>query len=155
LPAPKPELLNPPNDVPIEPIAMRVPVECLYVRFGSFENFTWLRHRMEDWGGELRDVISERGLDFGINERFQRQLGLRESALAEVLGPKVIDDVALIGTDTFFNEGSAIGTLFHAKSNVALTADLTNQRRTAIGYLRCISGGDGPSRHECGPQGAK
>lgn len=132
LPAPKPELLNPPDEVPIEPIALRVPVECFYVRFGSFPNFLWLRHRLEDWGGELRDVISARGLDFGINERLQRQLGLRESALAEMLGPKVIADVALIGTDTFVREGAAIGTLFHAKSNLALTADLTNQRRTAM-----------------------
>ncbi|MEX0678630.1 MAG: hypothetical protein WD063_16235 [Pirellulales bacterium] len=132
LPAPRPELLNPPDEVPLEPIAMRVPVECLYVRFGSFPNFLWLRHRLEDWGGELRDIISARGLDFGVNERFQRQLGLRESALAEVLGPQVIADVALIGTDTFVREGAAIGTLFHAKSNTALTADLTNQRRTAM-----------------------
>ena len=132
LPAPKPESLNPPPDVPIEAIAARVPVECLYVRFGNFPNFLWLRHRLEDWGGELRDVFSERGLDFGLNDRFQRQLGLRESALAEVLGEKVIADVALIGCDTFMHEGSAIGTLFHAKSNPALTADLTNQRRSAM-----------------------
>ncbi len=132
LPAPTPELLNPPLDVPVEPIAMRVPVECLYVRFGSFPNFLWLRHRMEDWGGELRDVITERGLDYGLNERMQQQLGLREGALAEVFGDKVIADVALIGTDTFMHEGAAIGTLFHAKSNPALSADLNQQRLTAM-----------------------
>jgi hypothetical protein len=132
LPTPQPEALDPPADVPVEPIAMRVPVECLYVRFGSFPNFIWLRHRLEDWGGELRDVISERGLDYGLNARFQKQLGLRESALAEVLGDKVIADVALIGTDAFMNEGAAIGTLFHAKSNVALSADLNQQRTAAM-----------------------
>lgn len=132
LPAPQPELLNPPTDVPVEPIAMRVPAECLYVRFGNFPNFLWLRHRLEDWGGELRDVFSERGLDFGLNDRMQSQLGLSQGALAEVLGDKVIADVALIGTDTFMHEGSAIGTLFHAKSNTALSADLTQQRRTAM-----------------------
>ncbi len=132
LPLPQPELLAPPAEVPIEPIAMRVPVECLYVRFGSFPNFLWLRHRMEDWGGELRDVVSERGLDYGINDRMQRQLGLREGKLAEVLGDRVIADVALIGTDAFMNEGAAIGTLFHAKSNAALKADLTNQRLTSM-----------------------
>jgi hypothetical protein len=132
LPLPQPELLNPAADVPIEPIAMRVPVECLYVRFGSFPNFLWMQHRLEDWGGELRDVFSERGLDHGLNDRMQRQLGLSTGALAEVLGDKVIADVALIGTDTFMHEGSAIGTLFQAKSNSALTADLTQQRRTAM-----------------------
>ena len=58
---------------------MHVPVECFYVRFGSFPNFLWLRHRLEDWGGEVRDLISERGLNYGVNERMQRQLGLREA----------------------------------------------------------------------------
>ena len=133
LPAPRPELLEAPPDVPLEPIASRVPVECLYVRFGSFPNFLWLRHRMEDWGGELRDVISERGLDYGLNARMQKQLGLSDGGgLAEVFGDKVVADVAIIGTDTFVNEGAAIGTLFHAKSNLALGNDLTQQRRTAM-----------------------
>ena len=50
----------------------------------------------------------------------QKQLGLRESALAEVLGDKVIADVAMIGTDTFLSEGGAIGMLFQAKNNLAL-----------------------------------
>jgi hypothetical protein len=132
LPVPQPESLDPPLTTPVEPIATRVPVECLYVRFGNFPNFLWLRHRLEDWGGELRDVISERGLDYGLNDRFQKQLGLREGALAEVLGDRVIADVALIGTDVFMNEGAAFGTLFQAKSSVALTADLNNQRTTAM-----------------------
>jgi hypothetical protein len=136
LPAPKAELLNPPPaDTPIEPLAMRVPVESLYVRFGSFTNFLWLRHRIEDWGGELRDVVSERGLDFDLNERFQRQLGLRESALAEVLGERVIADVAIVGTDTFVREGAALGLLFQAKNNAALAADLTQQRLTSLKEL--------------------
>jgi hypothetical protein len=132
LPAPQAELLNPPPaDTPIEPLAQRVPVECLYVRFGNFPNFLWLRHRMEDWGGELRDVVSERGLNFNLNERFQRQIGLRESVLAEVLGDRVIADVAIIGTDTFLTEGAALGMLFQAKNAAALNVDLTNQRLTA------------------------
>jgi len=132
LPAPVPEELTPPPDAPIEPLAMRVPVECLYVRFGNFPNFLWMQHRLEDWGGELRDVISERGLDYGLNDRIQRQLGLRQGKLAEVLGDKVIADVALIGTDTFVAEGAAIGTLFQAKSNLALSNDLMQQRRAAM-----------------------
>lgn len=132
LPAPAPELLTPPLEVPIETLAARVPVECFYVRFGNFPNFLWLRHRTEDWGGELRDVVSERGLDYGLNARMQKVMGLREGKLAEVFGDKVIGDVALIGTDMFMNEGAAIGTLFHAKSSAALANDLTQQRRASM-----------------------
>ncbi len=132
LPAPQPELLTPPLDVPVEALAGRVPVECFYVRFGNFPNFLWLRHRTEDWGGELRDVVSERGLDYGLNARMQKIMGLREGKLAEVFGDKVIGDVALIGTDMFVNEGAAIGTLFQAKSSLALSNDLMQQRRASM-----------------------
>lgn len=132
LPAPQPEALTPPLDVPLEPLAARVPVECFYVRFGNFPNFLWLRHRTEDWGGELRDVVSERGLDYGLNARMQKIMGLREGKLAEVFGDKVIGDVALIGTDMFMNEGAAIGTLFQAKSSLALSNDLMQQRRASM-----------------------
>ncbi len=131
LPQPKPELLNP-AEADVEPLAMHVPLECLYVRFGSFSNFLWLRHRLDEWGGELRDIVSERGLDYNLNDRMQRQMGLRESALAELLGERVIADVALIGADMFLNEGAAIGMLFQAKNSTALAADLTQQRLTAL-----------------------
>jgi len=131
LPPPVPEVLNP-SDAPVEPLSLRVPLECFYVRFGSFTNFLWLRHRLEDWGGEVRDIVSERGLDFDLNQRMQRQLGLRESKLAEMFGEKVIADVAMIGTDTFLREGAAIGILFQARNSAALNVDFTQQRSAAV-----------------------
>lgn len=129
LPPPAPEILNP-SQAKVEPLAMHVPIECFYVRFGSFTNFSWLRHRLEDWGGEVRDVVSERGFDYGLNKRMERQLGIKESKTAELFGDAVIADVALIGTDTFLREGAAIGVLFEAKNSLALMADFTQQRAT-------------------------
>ncbi|MGD9721163.1 MAG: hypothetical protein AB7O59_03800 [Pirellulales bacterium] len=131
LPPPKPEVLNP-AEAEVEPLAMHVPIECFYVRFGSFPNFLWLRQRMEQWGGELRDIISERGFDYGLNDRMERQLALRTSKTAELFGERVIGDVAMIGTDTFLREGAAIGVMFHAKNNLALTADFTQQRAAIV-----------------------
>ena len=131
LPPPMPEVLNP-AEVEVEPLARHVPVECFYVRFGSFSNFLWLRRRLEEWGGELRDVFSERGFDYGMNDRMQRQLGIRESKAAELLGESVIADVAMIGTDTFLREGAAVGMLFQARNSLALTADFTQQRAAVV-----------------------
>mgnify|MGYP006969345113 FL=1 len=131
LPPPAPEVLNPAN-APVEPLASRVPIECFYVRFGSFANFLWLRHRLEEWGGEARDIISERGFDYGLNQRMQGQLGLRESKTAELLGGTVIADVAMIGSDTFLREGAAIGLLFQARNSLAVTADFSQQRAAAL-----------------------
>jgi hypothetical protein len=137
LPSPEPDVSRVAKDdqvagVEIEPIALRVPEECFYLRTGSFANFQWLRHRLADWGGDVRNLVVERGVDYGLNGKMERQLALRETALADLLGPSVIADVAIIGMDTFQREGAALGILFQAKNNLALTADITQQRRTAL-----------------------
>ncbi len=135
LPAPVqiPEVIFPPADpnIPIEPIARAVPQECLYVRFGSFSNFLWFTDTMDEWGGDLRCLIAFRGVDYEVRQRQERQLALKQSALARVLGPTVIADVAMIGTDMFMREGAAMGMLFQARNNLALGTDINGQRTNA------------------------
>ncbi len=116
----------------IEPIAMRVPQECLYLRTGSFSNFLWFQHRLDAWGGDVRNLLSEQAVDYGLNDRFQQQIGLKESALAPVVGPAVIADVAIIGTDTFLRDGAAMGILFQARNNLLMANDLQRQRGEAL-----------------------
>ncbi len=115
-----------------EPIAFRVPEECLYVRTGSFANFLWFQHRLDAWGGDVRNLVSEQAVDYGLNDRFQRQIGLKESALAPVVGPAVIADVAIIGLDTFQRDGAAMGILFQARNNLLLGSDLQRQRNESM-----------------------
>jgi len=133
-PLPKP-ITPPPVAIPdpdpaviVEPIAMAVPHECFYARFGSFQSFLWFRDRVDQWGAELRDLASVRGLDYELTNRLQQQLALPDSELSRVLGTTVVDDVAIIGQDTFIREGAAIGVLFQAASNVALSASLNAHR---------------------------
>jgi hypothetical protein len=70
----------------------------------------------------------------------QDQLGLKETALAKLLGGQVISDVALIGRDTYLREGAALGILFEARDNEArgnvLKSDLMGQRREAAARLK-------------------
>jgi|GEM_PF-489783 len=129
-----PPLKYPPPDpnVAIEPLAMHVPHECLYVRFGNFANFMWMQDAMQEWGGDLRNLMAFRGVNYDLNERMQKQLAVKQGALAKVLGPSVIADVALIGQDTFMREGAGIGILFQAKNNFALSTDLNGHRRDAL-----------------------
>ena len=131
--APPPVQVPPiPADVAVEPIAMHVPVECFYLRFGSFTNYRWFRATLSEWGGDLRNLISVRGLDYGMNARLERELLLRERGLAALLGPQVIADVAVIGNDTFLREGASIGMLFQARNNLALGSDIRQQRAEAL-----------------------
>jgi hypothetical protein len=127
--APLPELLG---DVQIEPLAMHVPEECLYVRFAGFSNYQWFRSTLDAWGGDLRNLISLRGVDYGLNSRLERQLSLRENALSKLMGPTVIADMAIIGDDPFLREGAAIGMLFQARANVLLANDIHQNRAQTL-----------------------
>ncbi|MEX0586924.1 MAG: hypothetical protein WD176_09780, partial [Pirellulales bacterium] len=128
-----------PKGVEIEPIAMHVPEECYYLRFGSFANYRWFRVLLEDYAGDLRNLIAGRGFDFELNQRFEKRLGIKDTTLGKIFGGKVISDMAIIGMDTFFREGAAFGMMFHASNTKALGGDLMAQRdeaATARGDVR-------------------
>lgn len=118
--------------VKVEAIADRIPPELFYVRFGSFPNYLWFSHRLDEWSGEVTSLVSERSIDYGLNKRQQVQLCLEESALAEVLGPAVISDVALVGTDMFLRDGAAMGILFEARNSALLANDIGADRAEAM-----------------------
>ncbi len=117
-------------DVRIEAIAGHVPEECYYVRFGSWSNYRWMRDLMNDFGGDLGNMISERGLDFDQSGRMETQLALRETTLGNLLGSTAISDVAMIGMDMFYREGAAVGMMFEARNDL-FGNDVAKQRTAA------------------------
>ncbi len=118
--------------VEVEPLAMHVPADCFYIRFGKFSNYLWLNKLIEEHGGDLASMVTLRGYFPAMNDRVQSQLGLEQSQLAELFGDRVIADVCLLGRDTFVREGAAIGILFQALGTDVLRNDLTQQRRRAL-----------------------
>ncbi len=116
----------------IEPIALHVPAECFYVRFGSFENYIWMDHLKDDYGGRLGQMVTLRGHNAKLDEKVQDQLALKQSEMKELLGPQVISDVALIGRDLYLREGAALGMLFEAKGTAALKASFHQDRIAAL-----------------------
>jgi hypothetical protein len=128
----------PPADpaVAIEPLAMHVPVDCFYIHYGRFNNYLWMEFLLEDYGGEFARMVTLRSHNPGKSDRFQNQLGLERSALAEIFGEQAIADVAVIGRDLFLGEGAAMGILFQARNNILLGADLQQQRAAATKALK-------------------
>ncbi len=119
-------------DVAVEPIAMRVPQECFYVRFGSYANLLWFQDTMARWGGDVQNLAYSRGVSHDVNKRFEMRLAVKQTALARMFGESVIADVAIIGTDTFFREGASFGMLFHAKQPAMLRTSLTMARSELV-----------------------
>jgi hypothetical protein len=122
-PAPEPK---------IETIARHVPAEFLYIRFGSFENFLWFQDTMDTWGGDLQNLVAMRGLNYQKNQRIQDQLVLEQTQLSRMLGPTVISDVALVGTDLLMQDGAAIGFIFEARNNFLLGNSLAGPRADRV-----------------------
>ncbi|MDZ7617919.1 MAG: hypothetical protein U1E05_13020, partial [Patescibacteria group bacterium] len=119
-------------DVAVEPIAMRVPQECFYVRFGSYPNLLWFQDTMARWGGDIQNLAYSRGVSYDLNKRFESRLAVKQTALARMFGESVIADVAIIGTDMFFREGASFGMLFHAKQPALLRRSLAMARSELV-----------------------
>ena len=126
------EVPDPPDDVLIEPLATRVPAECLYVRFGSFSNFLWFQDTLSQWRGDLGNLIALKGLSYEVKRRMEQSLVLEISALARLLGDALVADVAIVGTDVFFQEGGSFGLLFHARNNLLLAGQFTRRRQERL-----------------------
>lgn len=121
-----------PANVAIEPIASHVPVECLYIRFGSFRNFLWLQDTLARWGGDIQNLVALRSLNYQMGQKIEQQLVLRQSALSRLFGETVIADVAIVGYDLYFHEGASFGLLFQAKNNLLFQTNLLQQRRERL-----------------------
>ncbi|MGI9455146.1 MAG: hypothetical protein ACR2NU_01205, partial [Aeoliella sp.] len=122
----------PTEEVAVEPIASHVPEECFYVRFGTFTNYLWFRDFTKQWQGDLGNMLVLRSIRRDTSEQVSTQLALKESSLSTILGPQVIEDVAIIGMDSYFRDGAAVGVLFHAKNNFLLSTSFTQQRNAAV-----------------------
>jgi hypothetical protein len=112
----------------VEPMAKHVPQECFYVRFGSFENYLWLEDLLTSYGGDIGRMVTARGQDSKQGDRMRRQLSLPLSALAKIVGAKLIQDIALIGRDLYLEDGAAIGVMFHARNSALMSAGQQQQR---------------------------
>lgn len=116
--------------VTVEPMATRVPPECFYIRYGSFENFLWFRDLSDEYGGDIGRMITLRGVENDAFLRVETQLNTKMNQLSRMLGPSVIEDQALIGRDLFMIDGASMGVLMKSKNafvlETSLSADRTN-----------------------------
>lgn len=116
------------EDIEIEPIARCVPEECFYLRFGTWQNQLWLKRLLEEFGGDLSRMVSLRGYKSRTKSKFLNQLAIRSTEFDELFGGNLISDVAVIGNDMYFEDGSAVGVLLHSKNTDALNRNLIKKR---------------------------
>jgi hypothetical protein len=113
----------------VEPIALRVPQECFYLRCQSLGEYLWLRSLVISWGGSFNDLISTNTVDSQIRPRIERQLALSADDETQAELDQLVSDMALIGTDILFDDGAALGVLFEARDGQALERLIRRQRK--------------------------
>ncbi len=127
-----------PSEV-IESIAMRIPPECFYIRFGGFSNALWFQDLMKGKGDGINQMIMMRGLDTQANQRLEKILNTKTTLLAKLFGDSLIKDMAIIGTDFYLQEGPAMGIVFETP-NAGLMVQALNMERQAAAKQRADQG---------------
>ncbi|MGO8993496.1 MAG: hypothetical protein ACLQVI_09205 [Polyangiaceae bacterium] len=115
---------------PAEPLADAAPAEFYYARASSLPTLFRVLDQVDAWGTPASQVFSGAHEDHGIAARYEAQLGLERTEVARTLGPSIVTEVAVVGSDPYVREGSDVTLLFrvrnHALFDAALQATLAD-----------------------------
>ncbi|MFP6602688.1 MAG: hypothetical protein VB862_09185, partial [Pirellulaceae bacterium] len=104
--------LNPRRDA----LAGNIPDDQHVIFFPSFKALVTLADEMSEQGAPLLTLAEPRGETASVRERYERQLCLSLDAGARLLGPTMINSVALTGSDPYLRTGADVAILLEAKS---------------------------------------
>jgi hypothetical protein len=104
----------------LDPLARLIPADQHVVFFPSFAAATRLSDELGRQGTALARLLVSRSEDERVRERYERQLCLPLSALARLLGPRLISSVALTGSDPYLFTGTDVAVLFETTQPAAL-----------------------------------
>lgn len=121
-----------------DPLARSVPQECFYFRFSRVANYRWVRGLIKGWGGSMDEIVSTPAVDHEVRDRIEQQLAFDPDRAIEDGIDSEIEDCALIGLDTYFHEGAALGVLFQSKPGSHLRTVIENQRNQIAGLQEAI-----------------
>ncbi len=107
---------------PEEPLARAVPADFYFVRAKSFAAFTEILSVVENFGAPAADLFDGAATERGSLPRYLAELGIETGDLSRVLGPEVVQDFALTGSDPYVHEGSDVTLIFRLKSPLLFRA---------------------------------
>jgi hypothetical protein len=109
---------------PEEPLARVVPAEFYFARARDFGKFLDLVTDVETFGQPAADLLDGHAEERGTFRRYETELALERSALTRVLGPAVVSELALVGSDPYVHEGSDVTLIFRVKNGALFSSAL-------------------------------
>ena len=122
------------HDKPIETdtLAKAIPHDQHIILLPSFQKLLDLIDHSREQGTPILRLLEDRPEDALTQERYQQQLCLPTDQLARLIGPKLVNSVAITGSDTYLRTGSDLAVLFEAKDAKALEAALQLRRQQIV-----------------------
>jgi len=111
--------------IPEEPLARAAPARFYYLRFASLAHLFRILDEADTWITPLASMSSGLSQNQSLGKRYEAQLGLQRSLASRLLGPQVVTDVALVGSDPYVREGTDLTFIFRVRSVPAFSAGLT------------------------------
>jgi hypothetical protein len=127
----------------LDPLAALIPADQHALFFPSFQALIDMADQADAQGTPVLQALSDPSGEAGTKARYQRQLGLPLSDIARLLGPAVIDSVALTGGDPYLRTGSDVALLFQAKDADLLHPLITARVAAAMATEAGVESRDG------------
>jgi hypothetical protein len=105
---------------PDEPLAQAVPASFYFVRAREIGKLLDVVDMIDDWGQSAATLLDGSAEERGTFGRYQTELGLERTGLTRVLGPELILDLALVGSDPYVNEGTDVTLVMRPKHATGL-----------------------------------
>jgi hypothetical protein len=111
------------RSVPSEPLAVSAPAAFYYARFRTITRLLHLREELDAGIGPMLAGMGD-GAEYDLGPRYEAELALRQGPLTQLLGPAVVDDLAVMGSDPYLREGSDLSFVFRVRARPAFEAAL-------------------------------
>ena len=110
-----------------DPLAGAIPADQHVLFFPSFTAMTTLVDEAKAHGTPILRLLDPRSEDALTQERYETQLCLSLDSWARLLGPSLIDSLAMTGSDPYLRTGSDVAILFETSDLTSLKAGILMQ----------------------------
>ena len=110
-----------------DPLASVIPADQHVLFFPSFAAMTTLVDEAKANGTPILRLLDPRSEDALTHERYETQLCLSLDTWARLLGPSLIDSLAMTGSDPYLRTGSDVAVLFETSNLASLKAGIQTQ----------------------------
>jgi hypothetical protein len=111
----------------LDPLASKIPADQHAIFFPSFNAAVAVADEMAAQSAMVLELAEPRSTSDRTFDRYQEQMCLSITGLARLLGPAVVQSVAITGSDPYFRTGTDVAVLFEAADATVLQNLLTAQ----------------------------